>query len=112
MVFKNPYLSPKARIGLLQRWLIIHSILYYEMDTSIVTDKQFDANARQLVQMQKEHPEETKQSDYFYVFYDFDGSTGFDLYYRLKPKDKIYLKQIAMHVLKLHSGGLNERKKR
>ena len=31
--------------------------------------------------------------------YDFDGTTGFDLYSRLNEADKRYLMQIARHVL-------------
>lgn len=101
MKFSNPYWSNRIKIGSLQRWIIIHSILYYEMSNSIIPDKVFDANARQLVDMQTKFPEEAKESQYWYVFYDFDGSTGFDLYYRLNKKDKTYLKSIAQHVLKL-----------
>ena len=101
MRFTNPYWSNKLRISTLQRWILVHSILYYEMDTSVVEDKVFDANARQLVQMQAEHPGEAEETQYWYVFFDFDGSTGFDLPYRLTKADKEYLKHIASHVLEL-----------
>ena len=101
MKFTNPYWSNKLRIGTLQRWILVHSILYYEMDTSVVEDKVFDANARQLVKMQAEHPEDAEESQYWCVFFDFDGSTGFDLPYRLTNDDKQYLKHIASHVLEL-----------
>lgn len=100
MEFANPYWSQWIRIELLQRWILVHSILYYEMDTSVVSDKKFDANAKQLVQMQKDYKDDAKLSQYWYVFNDFDGSTGFDLYDRLTKKDKAYLKKIALHVLK------------
>jgi hypothetical protein len=105
MEFKNPYWSNKLKMSALQRWIIVHSILYYEMDSSIVSDKMFDANARQLVKMQKQYSDEATQTDYWYAFYDFDGSTGFDLFGRLKNKDRRYLTQIAQHVLKLHKAG-------
>lgn len=103
MKFANPYWSNKLRISALQRWIIVHSILYYELNSSIVEDKLFDANARQLVQMQHDYPDEAKESDYWYVFNDFDGSTGFDLYDRLNKKDRRYLVKIAQHVLYVHS---------
>lgn len=105
MRFGNPYWSEKLKMSALQRWLIVHSILYYEMNSSIVSDKMFDANARQFVKMQNENPEEAEETDYWYVFYDFDGSTGFDLYDRLTKRDKKYLTHIASHVLKLSKGG-------
>lgn len=101
MKFTNPYWSNKLRISSLQRWVIVQSIIYYELSGSIVTDKVFDENARQLVQMQKDFPNEAKESEYWYLFYDFDGTTGFDLYGRLKQKDKQYLMQQAKHALRM-----------
>ena len=101
MKFTNPYWSNKLRIGSLQRWIIVHSIIYYELGSSIVSDKVFDANASQLVQMQKDFPDEAKESDYWYLFYDFDGTTGFDLYSRLNKHDKAYLRHLAEHVLSM-----------
>ena len=105
MIFKNPYWSNKLRMGSLQRWIIVHSILYYEMSSSIVEDSVFDDNAKQLVRMQAEFPDEAEESEYWYVFYDFDGSTGFDLFSRLNKHDKHYLTQIAQHVLTVYKAG-------
>ena len=100
MKFTNPYWSYKLRIETLQRWVLIHSILYYEMDESLVSDKVFDEHAKTLVGLQKEHRASAKHSQYWYVFHDFDGTTGFDLPDRLNDKDKAYLFMIAKHVLK------------
>ena len=105
MKFANPYWSNKLKIETLQRWIIVHSILYYEMDNSVVEDKMFDANARQLVEMQSKFYDDAEESEYWYVFYDFDGSTGFDLYDRLNKKDKKYLKHIAQLVLSSYKTG-------
>ena len=55
----------------LQRWVIVHSILYYELDISIVSDKVFDSNAKQLVQMQKQFKSEAEQTDYWYLLPNF-----------------------------------------
>ena len=111
MRFANPYWSNKLKISTLQRWIIVHSILYYEMSSSIIPDKVFDENAYQLVKLQKEYKEEAEESEYWYMFYDFDASTGFHLYDRLKENDKKYLTHIAQHVLALNRGGLNETSK-
>ena len=73
-------------IDFLQRKIILNSIAYYELNTSQLTDKQYDELSRQLVDMQKEV--DIKDTQYGYVFYDFDGTTGFDLYHRLNDKDK------------------------
>ena len=101
MKFNNPYWSEKTKMSALQRWLIVHSILYYVMDTNVVSDKVFDDNARQLVVMQTKYPDIAKQTEYWYVFDGFDGNTGFDLYYGLNKEDKEYLTHIAQHVLNL-----------
>ena len=51
---------------------------------------------------------------YGYVFYDFDGTTGFHIYGRLNDHDKNYLDNIVTHILtkakkdvtmKIHKGG-------
>lgn len=113
MKFENPYWSNTIKISLLQRWIIVHSILYYERNQSVVSDKKFDENAKQLVQMQHDFPDEASQSEYWYMFSDFDGSTGFDLYDRLKQKDKKHLNKIAQFVLnQAASGGSKHGKKR
>lgn len=112
MKFMNPYWSNKLKIAQLQRWVLVHSILYYEMSTSIVSDKAFDANAQQLVQMQNEFPDDAKATQYWYVFNDFDGSTGFDLPGRLKRKDKKYLVEIAQNVLRLYNEEVNDGKEK
>ena len=80
-------------IDFLQRNIILNSIEYYELNTSQLTDKQYDELSRQLVEMQKEV--DIKETQYGYVFYDFDGTTGFDLYHRLNDKDKEYLMHTA-----------------
>jgi hypothetical protein len=104
VVFKNPYWSEVLKASALQRWIIVNSILYYEMDKIIVDDKRFDENARQLVSIMKTlSKEEMKRTDYYYCMYDFDGSTGFYLYSRLNKLDKIKLSDIANRVYKLYT---------
>src|SRR5574344_1256036 len=93
------YWSDATKISYLQRRIIVHSILYYEMDSSVINDKQFDVLCQQLVQMQKEADfAEFRKSTYYYVMHDFDGSTGFNIYERLTKYDKEYLSKIAMQV--------------
>lgn len=99
------YWSDATKIGYLQRYIIIHSIIYYELNNSVISDKEFDSAARQLVKMQKQSEHcSLKDTMYYYCMYDFDGSTGFYLYDRLIPFDKQYLMQIAKHVLKNKKG--------
>lgn len=100
------YWSDTTKIGYLQRYIIIHSIIYYQLGHSVISDKEFDSAAYQLVDMQKQiGRRKLKDTMYYYCMHDFDGSTGFDLYDRLIPFDKKYLTQIASHVLSLYDGG-------
>lgn len=99
------YWSDVTKIGYLQRYIIVHSIIYYELDDNVISDKEFDSAARQLVEMQKQlGRRKLKDTMYYYCMYDFDGSTGFHLYDRLIPFDKQYLTQIARNVLKNKKG--------
>lgn len=85
------------KIEFLQRVILVHSYLYYILDDSVWTDKHYDEIARQLTSIQKEHTVEwiKVNTQYGYVFYDYDGTTGFDLWDRLKQKDKQKILSIA-----------------
>ncbi len=96
-------LSNLERCSVLQRKILIHSILYYELDKSILSDQQFDKMCKKLLTGIK-HTKDYQKSDYFYVFYDFDGSTGFDLYDRLEDDDKEYLMHLAKLTYSLYYG--------
>jgi hypothetical protein len=62
MKFMNPYFSVKQRIETLERWILVHSYLYYELDKSIVDDRKFDKNALQLVELIKQMDTKLKQA--------------------------------------------------
>lgn len=108
MLIRNPYLSLKTRIDALQRWIILHSIVYYHLNDSIISDRVFDLHCAHLLEMRNESPETFEKSEYFHVFEDFDGTTGFDLYDRLSEADKKYLCGIAETMLKLYKKGGSE----
>lgn len=92
------YWSNKLKCSYLQRLILIHSIVYYEFNNSLITDKQFDCLAKQLVELSKQ-TKNYNETDYYYVFYDFTGETGFHLFGRLNNYDKKYLKEITKIVL-------------
>lgn len=92
-----------TQISFLQRVILIHSFLYYMLDNSVWSDKKYDETAHRLSEMQSRITkiDLITNTDYGYVFADFDGTTGFDLYYRLNEKDKKRIEQIA----RIISGG-------
>lgn len=94
------YWSNITKVSYLQRRIIVHSIIYYELDNSVITDRQFDMLSNQLVEMQNElSSKEFKETTYYYALHDFDGTTGFHIANRLTNYDLKYLTNIAEHVL-------------
>ena len=83
MRFKNPYITIKQKIELLQRWILVHSYLYYELNDNVVDDKTYDNNAQQLMRYKKKYKADYNNSRYYSIFYDYDGSTGMHLIDRL-----------------------------
>lgn len=90
-MYSFPYLwTNKLKIDFLQRVVLIHSYLYYILDNPTWSDKKYDCVCMQLVKEQSKHSEQwiTDNTQYGYVFYDFDGSTGFNLWYNLVEPHK------------------------
>ena len=81
-------------INYMQRKIIITSIIYYEMDNNMMSDRDYDLMCKQCCEMMKSCSE-VESSQYYYIFYDFDGTTGFHLKDRLNEKDKKYLYHLA-----------------
>lgn len=98
MKFGDPYWSEREKMDLLSRWIIVHSVIYYELDSSVIKDAQFDFNSKLLVSMAKSNTSQFKATRWYYVMKDFDGSTGFDLYGKLNFKDKKIILQTANYV--------------
>lgn len=96
--FPNDW-SIEDKIGLLERRILVYSYQYYELAQTVVDDKFYDLVSMYLVEMIEQYPNEFKNTQYYYVFYDFDGYTGFHLYSRLNDKDKRMIKIIAWNVL-------------
>lgn len=100
------YWDNKTRIEYLQRRIIVFSIMYYELNISPLTDKQYDSISYQLVEYMNTTPKKIlEKTKYWYAFYDFDGSTGFHLPDRLTKEDKTYLYKIASYVKHLYLSG-------
>lgn len=93
MIKFNKYWTTLMKINYLQRFILVNSYLYYEKDDSVITDKQFDEAAKQLVKLQKGY--DINRTQYGYAFFDFDGTTGFDLWERLTVVDKTIIKTIV-----------------
>lgn len=108
MEFRNPYFTDQSKLDLLARWLIVHSIIYYELNDSVVSDAMFDNNCKQYVALAKANPQAKKLSAYGNIMKGFDGSTGFDLYTRCKKVNREVANKLwgdANYVLSNFGGG-------
>jgi NAD-dependent DNA ligase len=98
MNFNFSKLNKYEKVSYLQRFILVHSYIYYELDKNIISDKQYDESARLLAEMQNEV--ELNKTDYGYVFDGFTGVTGFDLFSKLTDKDKNKIVDISITVVK------------
>lgn len=71
----------------------------------MVTDAMFDANSKQLVELIKSSEGAFCASRWHYIFRDFDGFTGFDLYGKLNSEDKNSCLQLAEWLVQKFCGG-------
>ena len=95
----NPSWSELECINHLQQKIIKLSIAYYEYDYSFIEDSTYDEICFQLVDMQKS--DVAKESKYWYLMHDFDGSTGADLYSRLSRRDREWLSYVVKTEIRL-----------
>lgn len=61
---------------------LVHSVVYYKLDEAIISDAEWTKRAKQLVELQRDYPEESKEAPLFDMFCDFDYSTGMNLVYK------------------------------
>lgn len=102
MKFRQPF-TPTEKIQLLQRSILVNSFCYYELDSNLLSDFQYDSNAKQLAELKKQYPDEFKRSRYFEYFKDYCSeddnahyTSGFDLLERVKQADKDLYRRIWM----------------
>ena len=89
-------LSLQDYINWLQRFIIVHSYIYYELNGNVISDKQYDEFARELVMYKNDYPEEWRNSQYYKQFGDdYKGETGFTLYYDLNDHQQSIIRCIA-----------------
>ena len=59
--------------------LLIHSCIYYEYNTNLVSDNQWATWAIELEELQAKYPKIAEQVIWDEAFKDFDHSTGYNL---------------------------------
>lgn len=90
--------SPVEWANRRQRQILVHSFLYYQLDTSIIEDHTFDKWCKELADWQKENPELAKKTVFYEDFKDFDGSSGYDL-----PFSNPLIQNTGYKLLQIHN---------
>ena len=98
-----------AKIQQRRYQILVHSLLYYELDINLVTDAQWAEWGKELAQLQIAYPDISSRVIFAEAFKGFDGSTGFNLpfkdeqiiniAYRLLKCEKSAESQDALHKL-------------
>ncbi len=82
-------------IDYLQRYVILHSYIYYELNSNSISDKKYDEKAKELVKYKNDYPKLWKNSMYYKQFGDeYNGATGFTLYHDLSNHQKKIIKSL------------------
>ena len=93
-------LTTQEYIDFLQRFIIVHSYIYYEMNNNVISDKYYDEQAKVLTKLKTEYPELWEKSMYYTQFGDdYNGATGFTLYHDLNDRQKEIIRAIAKSML-------------
>lgn len=79
ITYDNPI---AAKIQQRRYQVLVHSLLYYDLDFNLVSDAQWTAWAKELAQLQNTYPEISDCVIFAEAFKGFEGNTGFDLPYR------------------------------
>lgn len=89
-------LTIQEYIDFLQRYIILHSYIYYELNGNIISDKKYDEKAKELVIYKNAYPELWKKSMYYKQFGDdYNGATGFTLYHELDDHQKEIIRSLV-----------------
>lgn len=75
-MFQGEDLKIADRILHCRLLLLVHSKIYYDLDSNIISDKKWGELAMELVNLQTTYPEISEQVDWYEDFADWDGSTG------------------------------------
>lgn len=88
-------LSITDQLDWLCRKIIIHSIIYYDYNTNIISDPDYDKLARQLEQLVNGNRDKISNCYYCECLKDYTAATGFDLKDRLADEHRKYLEHLA-----------------
>ncbi len=100
MLFKPKVNQEKENIISLirrrRRQILVHSCLYYKMDTNLITDEEFDKWCGELRELHKKYPQYMEIGCYDAAFKKWGGFSGYDL-----PTNDPDIIKVANRLLKI-----------
>ncbi len=85
VIFKGEELPIAYKIQQRRYQLLVHSYIYYELNSNIVSDSKWSKWAMELVELQTKYPQIAEQVIFAEDFADWDGSSGAFFTYTDKP---------------------------
>lgn len=86
-----------------RRQILIHSYLYYSMNTNLIDDHTYDLWTKQLAELQHQYPNESRNVSFYYEEFDgFTGETGFHL-----PKEA-WMHELGLRLIEEHQRRKNK----
>lgn len=77
--------------------LLVHSAIYYQFNSNLISDLQWSQWAKELVDLQNQYPDIANTTVYANAFKDFDPSTGYNL-----PFSNPEIQTVAIRLLNYH----------
>ena len=75
-IFNGNDLKVAEKIQQRRLQMLIHSCIYYELDGNIISDQDWDSWAKELLKLQTDYPEISKQVMWYEAFKDWDATSG------------------------------------
>lgn len=87
----------KDRIRYLRKKLLVHSIIYYRLNESLIADNKWAEWAVELEKLCTGYPKEAREAFLAEEFQDFDHSTGYNL-----PLETPWAVDMALRLVEYH----------
>lgn len=87
-------------IGRRRRQILVHSVIYYEMNKNLISDAQWSEWARELDELQRKYPKIAAKCPLADAFEEFDFSSGYNL-----PLRDPWAVNKARYLVKMFEGG-------
>lgn len=83
-----------------RRQILVHSYLYYELNTNLINDTTFDAWCKELVQLHNKYPKESQKAVFTDVFMEWTGFSGYDLISKCDRSTQMWVRKKAKQLIK------------